>query len=343
MQLYNKLSAEERSKLIDKAGEKRLTISFYKYYNIGNPKIFRDTLFVAWNKLNVLGRTYVSKEGINAQISISAKNINQFKKHLDSISFLKNVRLNMAIEQYDKSFLKLKIKVRNKIVSDGINDKDFDPTNIGKHLKAKDFNSIIEKKDTILVDMRNHYESEIGHFKGALTPDVDTFRDSLDVIEENLKEHKQNKNIVMYCTGGIRCEKASAYFKYKGFNKVFQLEGGIIEYVRQTREKNIENKFIGKNFVFDQRRSERISNHIISVCHQCGEACDNHTNCKNQGCHLLFIQCEECKSKMDNCCSNECKQISKLPKETQKKLRKRKYSSNKVFKKGRSKTLKFKL
>jgi len=343
MQLYNKLSAKERSKLIDEAGEKRLTISFYKYYNIGNPEIFRNTLFIAWNKLNVLGRTYVSKEGINAQISISAKNLNQFKKHLDSISFLKNVRLNMAIEHYDKSFLKLKIKVRNKIVSDGINDKNFDPTNIGKHLNAKDFNTIIEKKDTILIDMRNHYESEIGHFKGALTPDVDTFRDSLDIIEENLKEHKQDKNIVMYCTGGIRCEKASAYFKYKGFNKVYQLEGGIIEYVRQTKEKKLENKFLGKNFVFDQRRSEKISNHIISVCHQCGKACDTHTNCKNQGCHLLFIQCEQCKSKMNNCCSSECKKISNLPQETQKILRRGKYVSNKVFKKGRSKTLKFKV
>ncbi len=342
MQLYNKLSAKERAALIEEAGTERITISFYKYANIGNPQVFRDHLFITWENLDVLGRIYVANEGINAQLSVPAPNFNQFKEHLDTISFLENVRLNIAREQDNKSFLKLKVKVRKKIVADGLDDHTFDVTNKGVHVGAEQFNELIEDPDTVLVDMRNHYESEIGHFKNAVTPDVDTFRDSLDIIEEDLKEHKEDKKLVMYCTGGIRCEKASAYYKHKGFKQVYQLEGGIIEYARQIEEEGLENKFLGKNFVFDHRRGERISNEIISNCHQCGAPCDTHTNCANEACHLLFIQCDDCKSKMDNCCSNECKDINALPIEEQKALRKGTHNSNKIFKKGRSQALKFK-
>ena len=342
MQLYNTLSAKERAELIDKAGKDRLTLSFYKYAKIENPKVFRDHLFLTWNALDVLGRIYVAKEGINAQLSLPADRFQEFKNHIDSISFLKNVRLNIAIEQNNKSFLKLKVKVRHKIVADGLNDDTFDVTNKGIHVGAEQFNQLIEDEKTILVDMRNHYESEIGHFKNAVTPDVDTFRDSLDIIEEDLKDSKEDKKLVMYCTGGIRCEKASAYFKHKGFKNVFQLEGGIIEYARQVNDQNLENKFLGKNFVFDHRRGERISEEVIANCHQCGKPCDTHVNCANEACHLLFIQCEECKGQMEECCSNECKDINRLPFEEQKKLRKGKGNSNKIFKKGRSEALKYK-
>ncbi|UNY99660.1 rhodanese-related sulfurtransferase [Zhouia spongiae] len=342
MQLYNNLSAEERAALIEEAGKDRLTISFYKYANIGNPEIFRNHLFITWNELDVLGRIYVANEGINAQLSVPADHFKAFKNHLDSISFLENVRLNIAVEQDNFSFLKLKVKVRKKIVADGLNDNTFDVTAIGTHVNAEKFNELIEDPDTVLVDMRNHYESEIGHFKNAVTPDVDTFRDSLPIIEEDLGEHKEDKKLVMYCTGGIRCEKASAYFKHKGFKDVYQLEGGIINYVRQVNEKGLENKFIGKNFVFDERRSEQISTDVIAQCHQCGKPCDTHVNCANEACHLLFIQCEECASQMDSCCSESCKEIVALPYEAQKKLRKGQYKSNAIFKKGRSEALRFK-
>ena len=342
MQLYNKLSAKERAELIEEAGTERMTISFYQYANIGNSQVLRDHLFLTWNEMDVLGRIYVAKEGINAQLSVPAPNFKIFKEHLDSISFLENVRLNIAREQDNMSFLKLKVKVRNKIVADGLDDDAFDVTNKGTHVDAKAFNDLIEDPDTVLVDMRNHYESEIGHFKNAVTPDVDTFRDSLDIIEEDLKNHKEDKKLVMYCTGGIRCEKASAYYKHKGFKQVFQLEGGIIEYARQVEVEGLENKFKGKNFVFDHRRGERISDDVISNCHQCGKPCDVHENCANEACHLLFIQCEECKKTMENCCSDECKEIAALPFEAQKELRKGKGNSNKIFKKGRSEVLKFK-
>ena len=325
MQLYNTLSAKEREALIEEAGLERLTISFYKYAHIHNLKLFRNHLFIHWSELDVLGRIYVAPEGINAQLSVPADNFKKLKSHLDSISFLDNVRLNIAIEQDNKSFLKLKIKVRKKIVADGLNDATFDVTNKGIHVDATHFNELIDDPNTILVDMRNHYESEIGHFKSAITPDVDTFRDSLDIIEKDLSNYKENNNLVMYCTGGIRCEKASAYYKHKGFKNVFQLEGGIIEYTRQVREKNLENKFLGKNFVFDHRRGERITDDVIAKCHQCGESCDTHVNCANEACHLLFIQCEACADKMNNCCSDHCKETHELHLKSRKGLEKGKW------------------
>ena len=342
MQLYNKLSAKERAALIDQAGKDRLTISFYQYYKIENPQLFRDKLFLEWNALDVLGRIYVSFEGINAQLSVPSENFYRLKEQIDTISFLKDIRLNVAIEQDNKSFLKLKIKLRNKIVADGLNDKTFDVTNKGVHLNAVEFNEMLANPNTVCVDMRNHYESEIGYFDGAVTPDVDTFRDSLNIIEQDLKKNKEDKNLLMYCTGGIRCEKASAYYKHKGFKNVFQLEGGIIEYTRQVQSEGIENKFIGKNFVFDHRRAEKITEDVVANCHQCGEACDTHTNCANEGCHLLFIQCDTCSEKTQNTCSSDCYEIIQLPYGTQKELRKGKGNSNKIFKKGRSDVLKFK-
>ncbi|MDB4063290.1 rhodanese-related sulfurtransferase [Flavobacteriaceae bacterium] len=342
MQLYNTLSSKERAYLIEKAGQERLTLSFYQYTHIGNPQLFRDFLFIHWNPLEVLGRIYVANEGINAQLSVPAKQFETFKASLDTITFLEGVRLNIAIEQDNKSFLKLTVKVRNKIVSDGLKDEKFDVTQRGIHVNAQEFNDLLNDKNALCVDMRNHYESEIGHFDNAITPDVDTFRDSLPIIEEELEAHKEDRKIVMYCTGGIRCEKASAYFKHKGFKEVYQLEGGIIEYARQVKAQSLENKFIGKNFVFDERRSERISEDVIAQCHQCGAPCDSHVNCINEACHLLFIQCAACQEKMNECCSISCKEISTLPPEDQRELRKGLHNSNKIFKKGRSKVLKFK-
>ncbi|MDC8102033.1 rhodanese-related sulfurtransferase [Chryseobacterium rhizosphaerae] len=342
MQLYNTLSAEERAQLIDEAGKERLTLSFYAYANIEDPKKFRDELFIAWNALDALGRIYVAHEGINAQMSVPADQFEAFRDTLEVYDFMKGIRLNVAVDQDNHSFLKLTIKVRHKIVADGLNDASFDVTNKGIHLKAQEFNDLLEDPDTIVVDFRNHYESEVGHFEGAITPDVENFRESLPIINEQLQDFKEDKKLLMYCTGGIRCEKASAYFKHQGFKNVFQLEGGIIEYTRQIKEEGIKSKFIGKNFVFDHRLGERITDDIISQCHQCGKPCDNHTNCSNDACHLLFIQCDECKAAMENCCSTECLETIHLPMEEQVKLRKGLQVGNKVFRKGKSDALKFK-
>lgn len=342
MQLFNTLSAEERAELIDQSGKQRLTLSFYAYAHIKDPQQFRDDLFLAWNPLEVLGRIYVATEGINAQLSLPADNFYTFKDHIETYPFMKGIRLNVAVEQDDHSFLKLTIKVRHKIVADGLNDDTFDVTNKGVHLKANEFNEMLEDPNTVVVDMRNHYESEIGHFKNAITPDVETFRESLPIIEDDLAEHKEDKNLLMYCTGGIRCEKASAFFKHKGFKNVYQLEGGIIEYTRQVKSEGLESKFIGKNFVFDHRLGERITNDIISQCHQCGKPCDTHTNCLNEACHLLFIQCEECATNMAGCCSAECVEVIQLPENEQRERRKGITKGNMIFRKGKSDALKFK-
>ena len=343
MQLYNKLSAEERAQIIDKNSQERITLSFYKYFNLVNPSLFRDHLFVLWSKMDVLGRIYIAKEGINAQLSVPKESLDRFKKSISDIVPLNNIRLNIALEHYSKSFLKLTIKIREKIVADGLDDLSFDVTKIGEHLDAQKFNQMLNHRNTVCIDMRNHYESEIGYFKGAIKPDVDTFRESLKTIDKELEKNGKEKNYLMYCTGGIRCEKASAYLKHKGIKNVFQLEGGITEYARQVNEGGLKNNFLGKNFVFDKRMGEKISDEIVSNCHQCGNPCDTHVNCANESCHLLFIQCDECKEKMDSCCSKECIDTIELSYDKQKALRSGKRNSHKIFKKGRSNKLKFKI
>ncbi|MDN5200514.1 rhodanese-related sulfurtransferase [Fulvivirgaceae bacterium BMA10] len=341
MLLHNRVNRKELKEKIKEDDTRRLTLSFYQYAHIANPSLFRDHLYSQFAALEVMGRIYVANEGVNAQISLPEANFEAFKEALDSIEFLKGIRLNLAIEDDGKSFFQLKIKVRKKIVADGLDDDTFDVTDKGEHLSAEAFNKLTDDKETIVVDMRNHYESEVGHFENAICPDVDTFREALKIVEDQLKDQKE-KNIVMYCTGGIRCEKASAYYKHKGFEKVYQLEGGIIEYARQVEAKGLRNKFKGKNFVFDERLGERISGEVISRCHQCGKVCDAHTNCRNEGCHLLFIQCDECASNFEGCCSGECKEIINLPEEKQKELRKGLDKGQQIYRKGRSEKLLFK-
>ena len=331
--LFNKLSSEDAKKKIESEKFKRTTLSFYKYVKLKDISDYRDHLYKEWDKLKILGRVYIASEGINAQISIPNYNIEKFKEQLYDDRFLKNIPLKVAIEEKEFSFFKLIIKIKKRIVADGLTEIDFDSSNVGNHLNADEWNNAIDK-GAVIVDMRNHYESEIGHFKNAILPQSETFKQELPMVKQLLSENKNDK-ILLYCTGGIRCEKASAYLIKNGYKNVYQLEGGIIEYARRIKKHDIENKFIGKNFVFDNRRAERISKQIISFCHQCDEKCDNHVNCNNEACHLLFLQCEKCKIKFDGCCSFDCKEIYYLPIDDQRKLRKGKRNSNKIFKKGR--------
>ena len=339
LSVYNRPSAQDQAQRIDALGQERITLSFYKYHRIEDPAGFRDSLFAGFDALGVLGRIYVAGEGINAQLSLPAIRLADLRDLLDAIPFLQGVRLNIAVEHNNKSFLKLKVKVRGRIVADGIEDADFDSAKVGPHLDARAFNAMIGERDTVLVDVRNHYESEVGHFQGALRPDVDTFRESLSVIENEVKGRlesgkeglQEGKNLVLYCTGGIRCEKASAYFLHKGFRNVYQLEGGIIEYLRQVKAEGLANKFMGKNFVFDERMGERISVDVVSKCHLCGSACDQHANCGNPACHVLFIQCPSCSQRLRGCCSEGCRSIVSDPEEYQKALRSGRKSEARYF------------
>ena len=334
MKLHNRVNGRELKAILQQSDEKRTTLSFYKYFHFANPELVRNHLFLTWDKIGVMGRIYIAHEGINGQISIPDARMEDFNASCSELEFMNGTRHNIAIDDDGKSFFKLKITVRKKIVADGLDDSTFDVMDSGKHLSAKEMNAMLAAKDTVAVDMRNHYESEVGHFEGAIRPDVETFRESLPIISDMLAENK-DKNIVMYCTGGIRCEKASAYMKHKGYQNVFQLDGGIIEYARQVKEQELVNKFLGTNFVFDERLGERISEDIVSKCHQCGDACDKHTNCANDYCHLLFIQCDNCKSEYENTCSSLCKEYLHMPIEKQIEAGKNKIFNGSKFGKGR--------
>ncbi len=333
--LHNRVSQEELKKLLYEETEHRITVSFYQYFFIDNTQQFRDEFYKGLNVLKVFGRIYVASEGINAQASIPESNFEAFKYFLFGFHpMLNQLRINIAVDDDGKSFWVLKVKLREKIVADGIKDPDFNMVNKGKYVNADEFNKLTEDPNTIVVDMRNHYEYEVGHFENAIEVPSDTFREQLPMAAEMLADQKE-KNIIMYCTGGIRCEKASAYMLHNGFKNVFHLEGGIIHYANKVKEQKLPNKFHGKNFVFDDRLGERISDEIIAKCHQCGNTADTHTNCKNEGCHLLFIQCEECAEAHQGCCSKECTDIINLPEEEQKQLRKGIDKGRMVFNKSR--------
>jgi UPF0176 protein len=333
--LHNRISRKELKERIINDPTPRTTISFYCYFKIEEPNAFRDQLYKDFTALGVLGRIYLAHEGINAQISLPTENMDAFRTYLYAIEALNGLRLNVAVDDDGKSFYVLDIKVRTKIVADGIHDPAFDMANKGKYVDAEQFNALTNDPNTVVIDMRNHYEFEVGHFEKAIEIPSDTFREQLPMAADMMDEDKE-KNIIMYCTGGIRCEKASAYMLHKGFKNVFHLEGGIINYVNQVKEKGLDNKFHGKNFVFDQRLGERVTEEIISCCHQCGKPADTHVNCVNDACHLLFIQCDECKEKMEGTCSNECYDFIHLPEEEQKRLRSGIDKGRNVFNKAKS-------
>ena len=326
-ELRNRINKDELKVRLAQENIERVTLSFYKYVKIEDPKELRDHLFKIWTGLNCYGRIYVAHEGINAQMSIPKSHWHDFVSGLYSDIRFTDVPFKIAVDDDGKSFYKLAIKVKDKVVADGITDVDFDASNTGNYLNAEGFNKAIEDPNTIVVDMRNHYESEVGRFDKAFCPDADTFREELPLVVDHLKG-QEDKKVIMYCTGGIRCEKASAYLKHKGFKDVNHLQGGIIQYAKEVKEQGLESKFRGVNFVFDERIGERITEDILSGCHQCGKPCDVHVNCKNDDCHLLFIQCADCAKSMQGCCTPKCMEIAALPLEEQRALRKGKHKND---------------
>lgn len=295
----------------------RRTVSFYRYVKLESPETLRATFFEQWSRLGVLGRVYLAAEGINAQVSVPEDQLEAFQAQVRS--FFPEIPFKIALEEVGEAFVKLKVKVRSKLVADGLADETFDPGLVGEHLDAKAFNAAMQDPNTLVVDMRNHYESEVGRFEGALLPEANTFREVLPEVVEKLQEHK-DKQILLYCTGGIRCEKASAWLRHAGFRDVKQLYGGIIAYAQQARAEGLPSRFVGKNFVFDQRMGERVTSEVISQCHQCLEPCDTHHNCAYEGCNRLFLQCPRCREDFAACCSRVCQEIRAKPKEERVKI-----------------------
>jgi UPF0176 protein len=315
--LRNHLDKEEALKRVASEPFERIVVSFYRYVRISNPEQLRNALFAEWQALGCLGRIYLSQEGINAQMSIPEPQFEQFKKELFKRNEFKNILFKIGVDQSNDAFWKLAIKTKHQIVADGLAPGEYDVTNVGTHLSAKEFNQKITEGATV-VDMRNNYESAIGKFEGAITPNAYTFREELPMAVEMLKG-KEEEPVLLYCTGGIRCEKASSYLKHKGFKNVYQLHGGIIDYKHQIEKEGLQSKFLGKNFVFDGRIGERITDDILGKCYQCFSACDDYTNCAEQKCNLLFIQCQACQEKMNGFCSDVCKEGKYTPQATEQK------------------------
>ena len=332
--LHNRVSRKELKEKMLRDNTPRVTVSFYNYISIEDPEQFRNTLYLQLKSFGALGRIYIATEGINAQMNVLKDQFEAFRDYLYSLPGFDGLRLNTAVEEKGSSFFVLDVKVRHKIVADGIEDADFSMERKGKYVNAKEFNEMTNDPNTIVIDMRNHYEYEVGHFEKAIEIPSDTFREQLPMAADMMKD-ATDKNIIMYCTGGIRCEKASAYMLHKGFKNVYHLEGGIIHYANQVKELQLPNKFIGKNFVFDDRLGERITDDVIAHCHQCGMKCDTHVNCANHACHLLFIQCESCQKEMDGCCTDDCKEFMHLPEEEQRLRRKGEDKGRNIFNKSK--------
>jgi len=318
--LKNRLNKEQALEKLAAESFTRKTFSFYRYVEIKDPIETRNKLFTEWEALGCLGRIYVAKEGINAQMNVPEPVWDEFVASLHAWPEFKDVPFKHAVEDPTEAFWKLTLKIKDKVVADGLNDDTFDASDVGQHLSALEFHKKLEEPDVVCVDMRNFYESEVGHFEGAITPDCATFREELPMVKDQLKDQK-DKEVLLYCTGGIRCEKASSYLRHHGFKKVSQLHGGIIEYAHQIKNLGLESKFKGKNYVFDGRTAERITEDVLSNCHQCGVPCDTHVNCSNLACNLLFIQCGDCANIHHGSCTTDCESMALLPLEKQREIR----------------------
>jgi UPF0176 protein len=268
--------------------------ALYKFVNLPDCSELQAALLSFCQSQGIKGTILLAQEGINGTIAGSRQQIDTV------LAFLRNDSRFADLEHKESyteipPFERLKIRLKPEIVTLGL--PEVNPAEkVGTYVKPEDWNDLISNPEVTVIDTRNDYEVTIGTFKGAENPQTQIFRDFPEYVQKHL-DPKKHKKVAMFCTGGIRCEKASAYMLYRGFKEVYQLEGGIIHYANQIKEKGLPNKFHGKNFVFDERLGEHISTEVISKCHQCGETCDTHTNCHNVACNLLFIKCPSCREK----------------------------------------------
>ncbi|WP_075433908.1 rhodanese-related sulfurtransferase [Buchnera aphidicola] len=287
--------------------KKRIVLSFYKYFIILDPKKLCYLIKLNLEKKNILGRIYISEEGINALISIPFFEFSYIKHFFKCIHIkTKKMYMNASFENKKETFFDLRVKVKKQIISSQINNFYFNNKKRGIYLNAYLINKYILYKSCVLVDMRNSYEYEIGHFFNSITVPAQTFREQLKKIPKYLHQYKEKK-VILYCTGGIRCEKATALLRNHGFSQVYHIYGGILCYLTQVKKYNLRNYFQGKVFVFDARLAKKVTNKIFSKCISCNQFTDRvHINCFNNFCHRLFIQCKVCSIKFDSCCSEKC-------------------------------------
>ncbi len=278
---------------------KVIVSSFYKYVKIKAPVRFKEKNqeFCKISKLK--GKVLIAKEGINGSISGTKEQISRYEKYLLKNDLFNDVKFKHSISD-EHPFKKMIIRVKKEIVT---SDLKVNLKKKGKYISPIELNNIIDnKEDVIILDARNNYESKIGKFKNAITPNIETFRE-FKKLKKSLLKYK-DKKIITYCTGGVRCEKASAFLKEIGFKNVFQLEGGILDYINKFPDKYFE----GRCFVFDSRMSIPVSKKSkeISICELCHMPCSSYINCSNQKCDKLFISCKECSKKLKKTCSYLC-------------------------------------
>lgn len=280
-------------------------ILYYNFEPIADPGTFCENHKKELKSLGLKGRVYIGSEGINGTLGGTPEQIEKYKQYLRSIKGFEDTEFKTD-ENDTIPFAKLVCKVREELVAihmDGLN-----PENGGNYLEPEEWRKVMENEDDyVMIDVRNNYESKVGHFDGAITPDLDNFYEFPQWLDATEKEIPKEKKVLMYCTGGIRCEKFSVLMKEKGWKDVNQLHGGILKYAKEEGGKH----FKGKCFVFDDRLVVPVNKDSLQPIARCeitGKPADSYINCANMECNKLFVCSEEGAKMMDGCCSEECKQ-----------------------------------
>ena len=281
--------------------KKILVSSFYKYIYLDHLEEFQKEHLEFCKNLDIKGKILISKEGINGTVSGIKDQIYKYETNLLSHKEFSDLKFKRTLAEIHP-FRKTIVRIRNEIVSSGFG---ISAKNFGKHISPYELNKLYDnKEDFVIVDARNNYESKIGRFKNAVTPDIETFREFKTLVKQ--LEGFKNKKVVLYCTGGVRCEKASALLINEGFKDVNQVDGGIINYIQQYPGIHFE----GRCFVFDDRSSiETGDSKDITICERCHEPCGEYINCFNIRCDKLFVCCRECREKFYSTCSKECRNL----------------------------------
>ena len=284
-----------------------LIVSYYHYTHIGDPERKVADHLVYCKKLKLRGRIYIAEEGINGTISGSMQSCQKYMSEMQADPELTGIRFK-ADESEGHAFNRLHVRLKKEIVFSGLrNPEVIDPTKTtGTHVNGEEFQELMKDEDAVILDVRSNYETRLGKFKNAVTLDMENFREFPSKIEE-LDKYK-NKKVVTYCTGGVKCEKASAYLLHQGFKDVYQLHDGIIGYSKEMGGKD----FDGVLYVFDGRITvpvNHINPKVISLCKKCNKPAVRNLNCANVNCNEQYVMCESCADKMEGACSEKCMSI----------------------------------
>ncbi|KAI8361223.1 Rhodanese-like domain-containing protein [Mortierella sp. GBAus27b] len=297
------------------------TLTLYTVTPIPEDRLedLREEIFLQLVQYDITGRVYVAKDGINLHLCTPVEHMEALQSTIQELVLdrygkgLDGAIWNFSCEEPgERVFERLRVAVKSQLVADGrLGSWSVQDSAPPQYLEPAEFHARLDQVGgkTLLVDMRNHFENEVGRFETSIKMDCTTFRENMDLLDELLEGRDKSEEIMMVCTGGIRCSISGRYLKQKGYKDVKMLKGGITSYGRWIRSNpEVKSHFVGKNFTFDGRRGERITQDVISTCHQCHSPHDHITNCANTRCHVLFIQCPNCRQKWSNTCGPECQE-----------------------------------